>query len=342
MANKQPVASRSPMGVYLRSPMGVRSQGGPSVLAALNTVASGMYSANATTWKSSTGTTPSLGICWSPSLKRYCAIGGYSDDGGKTWVPTTMPSGNWTSICWSPTLNIFCAVANSGGAGGGTQRVATSSNGITWVSQTDLSPVGKTRAWSSVCWSETALKFVATQPGRLLIGEGIMTSPDGATWTGQTRATDPVSGGVIPAGRVVYGNGVYCSIASAIFFGGAATDGMTQVSADGVTWNPGSAPEAHVWTGIAYSPTLNVFAMVAATGTNRIATGSNGTTWTPSVAPEANNWTDICWSPVLGLFVAVATSGTHRVMTWDGVNPWQLQTAASALGWQAIAAKDVA
>lgn len=88
----------------------------------------------------------------------------------------TVPSGDWVDLVYASSLNLFCAVAS-----GGTNRVMTSTDGITWTART--APAEK---WVSITWSPTLNLFVAVA-GLSPYTNKIITSPDGITWTNRTN-----------------------------------------------------------------------------------------------------------------------------------------------------------
>jgi hypothetical protein len=222
-----------------------------------------------------------------------------------TWTGRTIDANAWYGVTWSPELSLFVAVAGSG-----TNRVATSPDGITWTGRTI-----DANNWIDVTWSPELSLFVA------VAGSGtyrVATSPDGITWTSRT----------IDANKW---NSVTWSPELSLFVA-VAGSGTYQVatSPDGITWT-GRTIDASSWRNVTWSPELSLFVAVASTGTYRVATSPDGITWT-SRTIDANSWYGITWSPELSLFVAVATSGTNRVATspdgiaWTGrtigVNAW--------------------
>lgn len=85
---------------------------------------------------------------------------------------------------------------------------------------------------------------------------------------------------------------------------------------------------ANQWFGSCYSPYLNLFIAIAASGTNRIAFSKDGENWRDIAAPANNVWTKVCWSPELRIFCAISYDGASRCMTSpDGIT-WTLQTIA--------------
>ena len=68
----------------------------------------------------------------------------------------------WYSVVWAPEIQTFCAVALSGsGDSGGTDRIATSPDGTTWVGRS--APLGY--FWYSVCWAPELRSFCAVAGG---------------------------------------------------------------------------------------------------------------------------------------------------------------------------------
>lgn len=106
-----------------------------------------------------------------------------------------------------------------------------------------------------------------------------------------------------------------------------------------LTWQVFPSAEQNEWTGLAWSPSLLLFAAVSQTGTNRVMTSPDGENWTARSAPS-KSWQGICWAEELGLFVAVADSGgtsTTRVMTSpDGIT-WTSQTTPVTSGLSGVA-----
>jgi len=88
----------------------------------------------------------------------------------------------------------------------------------------------------------------------------------------------------------------------------------------------GRVTTANQWFDVAYSPELNLFVAIAASGTNRISISKDGKNWRDIAAPANNVWTKIIWSPNLGIFCAVSFDGASRCMTSpDGVT-WTLRS----------------
>ncbi|MBM3638745.1 MAG: hypothetical protein FJW98_04835 [Actinobacteria bacterium] len=97
---------------------------------------------------------------------------------------TSTDGVNWTLTSSLPVSaydiafgnGVFVAVSTVG-----TNRVMTSTDGVTWVARTLASPLSTT-AWNDVTWDAFGDQFVAVG------NSSVMTSPDGVTWTAGTAA----------------------------------------------------------------------------------------------------------------------------------------------------------
>jgi len=233
-----------------------------------------------------------------------------------TWTSRTPAADNsWQSVCWSPELSLFVAVAKTG-----TDRVMTSSDGITWTSRSV--PDGE---WYSVCWSPELSLFVAVS----MYGTyWVMTSPDGINWTSRTAAANNIWQSV-------------CWSPELSLFVAVGQSGTHRVmtSSDGINWVSKTAAANNSWFSVCWSPDLALFVAVAISGTYRVMTSPDGNTWTSILVPDGE-WYSVCWSPELLLFVAVGYNSnsnvSQRVITSsDGIN-WTSRTAASNDNWQSV------
>lgn len=117
-----------------------------------------------------------------------------------------------------------------------------------------------------------------------------------------------------------------------------SVDGIVRIQRYAYDWISRTSSSDSAWQGIAWSPSLQLFAAVADSGANQVMTSPDGITWTNRAAASAVAWTAVTWSPALALFVAVARSGAAgvRVQTSpDGIT-WTSRTAASASDWYDI------
>jgi hypothetical protein len=265
-----------------------------------------------------------LGTCWSPEKRIFVSV---SLDGAKRVM--TSPDGlNWTlrdaasnavgwdSVCWSSKLGIFCAV---GSAGSG-NRTMTSTTGFTWTSV--ASAVADSRVWYDVCWSPDREIFCAVG------SSGVMTSPNGTTWTLRTVQTADWRS-VVWSPQL----GLFCAVAM------TGTTRIT-ISSNGIDWTGVNPGVSNAYFGVAWSPQLGLFCAVGVNGSSatRLMTSSNGTTWisrTPS--SSSAGWLEVEWSPEMGIFCAVGVS--NAIMTsLDGIN-WtgRTSTVSSSVNWRSLA-----
>ena len=225
-----------------------------------------------------------------------------------TWTDRTIDASFWRSVTWSPELSLFVAVATTG-----TNRAATSPDGITWTNRTiDFS------GWKSVTWSPDLSLFVAVAFSGT---NRVATSPDGVTWTGRTIAPNLWQ-------SVTWSPEL--SLFVAVAFYKAAT------SPDGVTWTSRTINTGSQWRAVTWSPELSLFVAVAKSGTNRVATSPDGVTWTDRVINTVSKWQSVTWSPELSLFVAVGDSGSVKCTTSpDGIT-WTDRVISTAHGWESV------
>lgn len=156
-------------------------------------------------------------------------------------------------------------------------------------------------------------------------GDGVMTSPDGVTWTLRTSA-----GTTNQWSDVKFANNIFVAVGA-----GGGTEARVMTSPDGITWTPRTAAEATGWQSLSFGAGL--FVAVANTGTNRVMTSPDGITWTARTAASALAWASIDFSESLELFVAVAADGvTSSIMTSpDGIT-WTTRTAPTTDQWRAV------
>ena len=231
----------------------------------------------------------------------------------QTWIGVSGDTtSNWLHVCWSPELGIFVAVAYAG-----TNRVMTSSNGITWTVRS-LPATEATNTMRAVCWSKELGMFVSvSQDGT----NRVITSLDGITWIGRP---------------VINNSWLFVCWSSELGIFVAVGDGGTRVmtSSNGISWSSTniSGVPANSWWGVCWSKELRIFVAVANSGTNRVMTSPNGINWTSMPAAEDLNWRNICWSGELGLFVAIAYA-TNRIMISQNGTNWIGITVPESNGW---------
>lgn len=245
------------------------------------------------------------GVCWSPALNLFCAVGSgadaahdvYTSPDGINWINQTAsshPAGGWLSVCWSPSLGMFCAV----GQAGSTACVMTSSNGTTWNGQTGAAA----STWYSVCWSPELTMFVAVGHGSGA-ADCVMTSTNGTAWSIRTGAAGSVWQSVCWSSAL----GMFVAVGQ----GSGVTD-CIMTSTNGTAWSLRTAPYFYNWTSVCWSPSLGMFCAVASTfSTTNAMTSTDGITWTSRTGPVPQQWESICWSPEYADFMTVSTSGVQ-------------------------------
>lgn len=251
-----------------------------------------------------------LGICWSPALGKFCAVGyvSSSGSGGANLLGVTMTSSdgiNWTTnstitgieltaVCWSPTAQggCFCAVGWRGqGSPAASAQVYTSTNGSSWTVQ--VAPVLNTyygNSWTGISWSTTANCFCAVCSYNIYTTSNQpMTSPDGITWTLQTMPTsqDSYSSICFSPTAGAGGTGLFCAVGPAHAGGGA----VIATSPDGSTWTPQTPVAAQNWGGaagngplICWSASFNLFCVID-------YKTSGADTWQAMTSPDGITWT---------------------------------------------------
>ena len=200
-------------------------------------------------------------------------------------------------------------------AGFGTDRIMTSPDGITWT------PRGSsTDSWDAIAYGNNTFVAVGMSTNR------VMTSTDGITWTNRTVPT-----GIQQWKSVTWGNNKFVAVS------GTGFNDRVMTSADGVTWTYAQAIHNGNWSSIAYGN--NTFVATATSfggggSMDYVMTSSDGITWTARTAAAAVGWNAVAYGG--GKFVAVTSSGSNRVMTsTDGIT-WAAHTAADASGWTSV------
>jgi outer membrane protein OmpA-like peptidoglycan-associated protein len=182
---------------------------------------------------------------------------------------------------------------------GATNRVMTSTDGITWTNRSV--PTGGIQQWKSVTWGNN--KFVAISDTGF--NDRVMTSPDGVTWT----YAQAIHNGNWSS--IAYGNNLFVATATSFGGGGSSFD-YVMTSSDGTTWTPRTAAVAVGWNAVVYGG--GKFVAVSSSGSSRVMTSTDGITWTGHTAADASGWSSVTYGN--GVYVAIATNGSGaRVMT---------------------------
>lgn len=224
----------------------------PALSRFVSVAASGatMYSPDGTTWTLGTASSAAnwTSVSWSPELALFVANGTdatmWSTD-GITWTAGAIETNQWTDIVWAPSLSIFTSCAF---AGAGSNRIATSTDGKTWTTQSSAIGDGNT----GITWSELLGLFVV-----VATSGAVYTSSNGASWTARTAANPQ------------FWNDVEWSPQLRLFVAVAQTGTAAQrimSSPDGITWTARTAPSAtNNWRALIWSPELMKFVAVGPT-----------------------------------------------------------------------------
>lgn len=179
-------------------------------------------------------------------------------------------------------------------------------------------PIATSLGFIGVTWSGT--QFVAVGSDMATGVGGIMTSPDGVTWTPRTIPTpNPI-------------NAIAWSGTQFVAVGGAP--GTVITSPDGITWTLRTSPTVNTLNSVTWSPTKLLFVTVDSFGF--IFTSPDGITWTQQVSPVANAFglLEVIWSPTHSLFVTVGAGG-KIVTSPDGIT-WTVQPSATTAILRAV------
>jgi hypothetical protein len=254
-----------------------------------------------------------FGICYSPALKMYTAVGiasngaasngAYSIDGGATWTLNGLSTAlSYYGVTWAPALNMFIVPAN------GSATVYTSTNGTSWTSNTG----GNANGWNAICWSsELNLAVIVCNSGTS--GTGVQTSNNGSTWTVRTTPSANTWTGI-------------CWAPDINLFVAVGSSNTIMTSPDGFNWTTRSGPSGtstNAWWGVCWSPYLHLFCSVStANTTTSVMTSPDGITWTAQTNPTTTVWQSICWCTELKLFLACGAGGSSNrfMFSYDGIS----------------------
>jgi hypothetical protein len=218
-----------------------------------------MTSPNGKDWTGrSVGSYSLFSVCWSAQLGLFVASGYnlnriVTSKNGFDWniSVTAATTGNFYSICWSPELRLFVAIGNR-------THLLTSSDGIVWTFQSNLS-----LGWKSICWSKELGIFVAVGDEGI---KRVMTSQNGIDWTLRNSAND-TSYWV----NVCWSPEVKMFVAVSYF----APDGLANVmtSNNGINWTLITTNTTiFPWWNVCWSPELGIFVGISAN--SRVMTSS--------------------------------------------------------------------
>ena len=292
-------------------------------------------------------------VAWSPELGIFVAASSSTDGAqvmtssdGQNWVVRTTPTStstlDWFTLLWAPELHLFLALSLTSG---GEHRCMYSSDGVDWQLMEVPASMQQLQL-RHAAWSRELGRFVAvagslTYPsmtmdipcssgtvwrhGRCLCASGYWDPDTGlcalppcpSTTTSSTVAIREL-GDCVPTS---------CSRSTV-----CPVHRVTDVSS--LQWSPHDTMPPRMWLGVAWSPTLRLFAAVArSAGEDNIMTSTDGVSWTVQTsAPAGVLFRAITWAGGdLNLFVAVGDGGPSRALiSPDGVL-WHPTTMSSTL-----------
>lgn len=194
-----------------------------------------------------------------------------------------------------------------------------------WVSQT--TPLSANAIWVNYAYSPELHLLVAVSHGGT-DANGVMTSPDGITWTLRTCPVQQWRG-------IAWSPKLHLFAACA----GSGTGNRFMTSPDGINWTSRTSTGDYRWRKMIWNDETGLFIAIANTAgfTDKVSTSPDGITWTARTCPD-REWSDIAYSKELGLFVVSGTntySGSdEKIMTSPDAINWTLRSAGSGdLGW---------
>lgn len=229
---------------------------------------------------------PLLGVAGGPG--RFVAVGDHGT------IITSTNGTNWQPVAVNTTGRFYGVAEHNGLFVAGGPGIWTSSNGVAWTQRYAEFIYG-------VSWANGGfLALTASSPG------GILTSPDGITWSEHPLGTTQLGS------AVTYGNGTY------VVVGGNFTNSVLLTSTDTVTWTD-RAFTTDVLSGVTYGNGLFVAVGYNFYGNQGVSlTSPDGVNWTRHVIVPTWYGADVCFAQ--GQFVVACIEGI--LTSPDGSN-WQ-------------------
>ena len=260
-------------------------------------------------------------VTWSPEEAIFVALSTFdavnpmciTSPDGITWTERTIPNGTWLDVAWSPTEGIFVGVQTLG-------NLATSPDGINWTTRTVSFSGDDMRA---VTWSPDLSLFVLVKTSGT---NRVATSPDGINWTDRSGPGDPYTWY-----DVVWSpeESLFCATS---YNAGPTSRIMT--SPDGTNWSLQTSIVTEQMHGVAWSPSLNLFAAV---GGDVVQTSPDGVTWTNRPTTETGNFfRRIIWIPEMSKFVGAEHLMAKVAFSSDGIT-WEQSDCDDAYQWTDVA-----
>lgn len=259
-----------------------------------------MYSYNGYDWETAEGIADETwrGVAYGNG--RYVAVSEsnavmYSDDGINWLAGVNTVDSLWQSVTYGNGL--FVAISNEVGA----HEAMYSSDGITWTEAATT----VTGQWSVVKYGASLFVAVANTGG-------VMTSPDGDTWTSRTSAASLAWRGLAWSEDLT----LFAASAS------SGTGNRIMTSPDGITWTSRTSAADNNWAKMVFAN--GYFVTVGQSGTgDRVMVSSDGVTWATKASAADESWWSIASDGQL--FVAMDTIGTNEKLMCGAVDQGSLQ-----------------
>jgi prepilin-type N-terminal cleavage/methylation domain-containing protein len=265
-----------------------------------------------------------------------------------TTLPTFLPGSGLSAADWKP------AVLGKAGwvtIAAGTNKAAVSSDGATWVANTNL-PTSD--VWQDITYGAGLYVAVGTAGAATTYA----TSPNGSVWTAMATLPSGIYKGIayggskfiavgtnvaassvdgltwtaltIPAGTwsniIRGGNGAWVAINS-------VSSNLIAYSADGVTWSTQTLPSTQTWNKVCYGG--GKFIAVASSATANAAVSYDGITWSTTALPSGVSYGGVAYTN--GVYTAVVSGTTTAYTSLDG-NTWTSQAMSSSATWNGLTA----
>ena len=334
------------------------------------------------------------GICWSPELSMFIAVsrtGGrrvLKSLNGVDWSLEKSAGwnlikndGEWTKVCWSSEKNLFVAVADNG-----TNRIMTSADGVNWIYPSSVvnNTAMNSLAFSDIIWSAEAGLFIATTTASAIYST--VKSVDGINWylsyianyaftsvawssqlsvfiasasNGELYISKTGEGWTsthVPSVSLINSRIIWTGFKFVLSGNDTSNRGYILESKDGIIWEESFYVSSAInFSAIAYSPSLNTYAVVSNAGSNRATSIINSNvnalrtnssykvsvdtvlSYSPSIT--TSNWRDITYFlPLSKLFACTESgSGTQRIMSSTNYGAsWTTENTVSSGSWTNI------